>query len=351
MRSESSTLKRRPLRPTRRAKAGGVDVYLVPPYAQRFRLDAFLTRVVGGHSRSEWQRMLDLGLVLHDGRRAKPSLRVDAGDRVSVLPVPDHVELQPQSDIPLNVLYEDAAMVVIDKPPGLVVHPAPGHETGTLVNALLARFPELRDPTGQLRPGVVHRLDKDTSGLLVIGKHVGAVAQLQEQMKDRSVEKRYTLLVHGRIVEDDGLIDAPIGRSLHNRQKMSVRADGRPAQTAFRVMERFGDFCLVDANLLTGRTHQLRVHFAFIGHPVAGDVVYGRRKFPPGLKRQFVHARELHIRSPADGQPHHFHADLPDDLTRVLDLLRRELMPGSGGGAPLPPAPRGGTTTPRGLDY
>jgi len=302
-------------------------VYYVPLYANHFRLDAFLTRVVGLRSRSEWERMIKLGLVLHKGRRAKPSQRVDSGDEVTVLPVPDHVELLPRADIPLDVVYEDAAMVVIDKPAGLVVHPAPGHEQGTLVNALLARFPALRDPTGALRPGIVHRLDKDTSGLLVIGKTAEAVTALQEQMKDRSVQKRYTLLLHGRIAEEHGLIDAPIGRDLHNRQRMSVRADGKPAQTSFRVLERLGDYSLVDADLLTGRTHQLRVHFAYIGHPVAGDVVYGRRKFPPGLKRQFVHSRELEIRSPADGTVHHFLAPLPPDLTHVLDLLRRAERP------------------------
>ena len=267
--------------------------------------------------------MIELGLVLHQGRRSKPSLRVASSDEVVVLPPTPRDEPQAQQDIPLDVLYEDRAMLVINKPPGLVVHPAPGHEQSTLVNALLARFPRLDDPTGLMRPGIVHRLDKDTSGLLVVGKTAEAVAALQEQMKDRSVEKRYTLLVHGRIVEDEGLIDAPIGRDLHNRQRMSVRADGRPAETAFRVTERLGEFTLIDAELRTGRTHQLRVHFAFIGHRVAGDTVYGRRKFPPGLKRQFVHARELRIRSPADGQEHHFQAALPDDLMQVLELLRR----------------------------
>jgi 23S rRNA pseudouridine1911/1915/1917 synthase len=268
--------------------------------------------------------MLDLGLVLHEGRRAKASVRVLSGDEVTVQPVPEHIELRPQDDIPLTILYEDPTMLVIDKPPGLVVHPAPGHEQGTLVNALLARYPELRDATGQLRPGIVHRLDKDTSGVLLIGKTAEAVAYLQEQLKDRSAEKRYTLLVAGNIGEDEGLVDAPIGRDLHNRQKMSVRADGKPAQTSFRVLERFGDFTLVDADLLTGRTHQLRVHFTFIGHPVAGDVVYGRRKFPPALRRQFVHAREVTVRSPHAERQHHFVAPLPADLETVLDLLRRQ---------------------------
>jgi 23S rRNA pseudouridine1911/1915/1917 synthase len=304
--------------------ARGGELYEVPPWGHHLRLDAFLTRVVGQRSRSEWQRLIELGLVLHAGRRAKASLRVDSGDQVSVLPVTDHVELKPEADIPLDVLYEDAAMVVIDKPSGLVVHPAPGHEQGTLVNALLGRFPELRDATGELRPGIVHRLDKDTSGLLVIGKTAAAVADLQEQLRERSVLKRYSVLVHDHIAEEQGLIDLPIGRDLHNRQRMSVRADGRPAQTAFRVVERLGDFCLLEADLLTGRTHQLRVHFAHIGHPVAGDGVYGRRKLPPGLKRQFVHARELRIRSPADGQLHEFRAELPAELVHVLNLLRRE---------------------------
>jgi 23S rRNA pseudouridine1911/1915/1917 synthase len=272
--------------------------------------------------------MMDLGLIRINGIPAKPSLRVRSGDEVSVQPVPEHVELRPAEDIELTILYEDDAMVVLDKPAGLVVHPAPGHEQGTLVNALLARFPALRDPTGELRPGIVHRLDKDTSGLLVVGKTASAVAQLQAQLKERTVEKRYTLLVHGSIVEERGMIDAPIGRDLRDRQRMSARADGRPAQTAFTVLERLAEYTLVDANLLTGRTHQLRVHFAYIGHPVAGDLVYGRRRFPPSLKRQFVHARELQLRSPADGRQRRFEAPLPSELERVLELLRRQPVPG-----------------------
>jgi 23S rRNA pseudouridine1911/1915/1917 synthase len=161
-----------------------------------------------------------------------------------------------------------------------------------------------------------------------VGKTAEAVARLQAQLKERTVDKRYTLLVHGLIVEERGMIDAPIGRDLRDRQRMSVRADGRPAQTAFSVLERLGDYTLVDADLLTGRTHQLRVHFAYIGHPVAGDVVYGRRRFPPGLKRQFVHARELELRSPADGKQRRFEARLPPDLEHVLELLRRQTSDG-----------------------
>jgi 23S rRNA pseudouridine1911/1915/1917 synthase len=325
MPTDRPRLKRQPLRVPRWGRDDGVTIYTVPPYAHRFRLDAFLTRVVGQRSRAEWQRLIELGAVLLRGQPAKASLRVADNDVVKVLPTPAHVELRSAADLPLNILYEDRAMVVLDKEPGMVVHPAPGHEEGTLVNALLTRFPNLADPTGHFRPGIVHRLDKDTSGLLVIGKTAEAVAALQSQMKDRTVSKRYTLLVHGTIAEEEGLIDAPIGRDLSNRQKMSVRADGRPSQTGFRVLERFPDHTLVDADLLTGRTHQLRVHFAFIDHPVAGDSVYGRRKFPPGLTRQFVHARELKIRSPQDGRPRRFEAPLPPDLTRVLDQLRPRL--------------------------
>jgi 23S rRNA pseudouridine1911/1915/1917 synthase len=214
-------------------------------------------------------------------------------------------------------------MIVVDKPAGVVVHPAPGNERGTLVNGLLARFPELRDQDQNLRPGIVHRLDKDTSGLLVVGRTLAATANLQFQMQSRSTEKRYLLLVRGNIGEDEGLIDAPIARDLRNRQRMAVRLGGRGAQTRFTVLERFGDWTLVEALLLTGRTHQLRVHFISIGHPVAGDMTYGSNRKPPGLERQFVHARLLRLRSPHDDQEHVFVAELPPDLATTLDRLRR----------------------------
>jgi 23S rRNA pseudouridine1911/1915/1917 synthase len=298
--------------------------------ASGLRLDAFLARVVGQRSRSEWARLVDLGVVLQRGRPSKAGARVATGDVVTVLEVPSHREPLPEADITLDVVYEDRVMIVVNKPAGLVVHPAPGHEEGTLVNALLARFPELQDPTGELRPGIVHRLDKDTSGLLVIGRTQAAVADLQAQFKGRSVDKRYLTLVHGGIADDEGLIDAPIGRDLRNRQKMAVRADGREAQSRFRVVERLGEMTLFEVQLLTGRTHQIRVHCAFIGHPVAGDTVYGRKKFPSGLKRQFLHAWKLDLRSPADGVVHHFEADLPEDLRLVLDRLRSAARATSG---------------------
>jgi 23S rRNA pseudouridine1911/1915/1917 synthase len=296
---------------------------VVPPYAGRQRLDAFLTRNLGGRSRSDWQRLVSLGAVRVDGRRVKAADRVAPGQRVTVNPVPAHVELRPAQDIPLDVVYEDPAMIVLDKPPGLVVHPAPGHEEGTLVNALLARYPELRDPTGEQRPGIVHRLDKDTSGLLVIGRTAAAMGALQQQFRDRSAVKRYVLLLLGDLKDERAAIDAPIARDRRDRKRMAARQGGRESRTEFTVLERFGQYTLVEADLLSGRTHQLRVHFQFIGHPVAGDRTYGPGKGPPGLRRQFVHAAYLRIRSPHDREERELRAPLPPDLEAPLERLRR----------------------------
>ena len=314
---------RQPLRPRRRSRSGGVEQVEVPSYAARQRLDAFLTRSIGGRSRSDWQRLLGLGAVTVDGRRVKPSDRVAPGQRVAIHPVPSHVELRPASDIPISVVYEDPAMIIVDKPPGLVVHPAPGHEEGTLVNALLARFPELRDPTGQQRPGIVHRLDKDTSGLMVIGRTPQAMASLQEQFRDRTALKRYLLLLAGTLAEESAAIEAPIARDQRDRKRMAAHAGGRESRTTFKVLERFGQYTLVEATLLSGRTHQLRVHFRFIGHPVAGDQTYGGGSAPPGLTRQFVHAAYLCLRSPQDDHQLEFQAPLPADLAEPLERLRR----------------------------
>ena len=298
---------------------------VVPPFVVGERLDGFLVRFGGepDRSRAEWQRLIGEEAIQLNGLPSKPSQRVVPGDRVLVAPVVRHVELAPQQDVPFDVIFEDSAMIVVDKPAGVVVHPAPGNETGTLVNGLLARFPELRDETGDLRPGIVHRLDKDTSGLLVVGRTSAAVADLQLQMQSRSTEKRYLILVRGNIAEDEGLIDAPIARDVRHRQRMAVRAGGRGAQTRFWVRERFGDFSLVEALLLTGRTHQLRVHFSTIGHPVAGDPTYSRARPLSGLQRQFLHACLLRLRSPCDQREHVFRSALPPDLTDVLERLRR----------------------------
>ncbi|MBX5490333.1 MAG: RluA family pseudouridine synthase [Chloroflexi bacterium] len=312
----------------------GDTVYRVPPYGHGMRLDAYLAKLVGEHSRAEWQRLIQAGAVLLRGRPAQPAMRVAAGDAVIVRQTAQHVLLTPDPSIPLDVVYADAALIVVNKPPGLVVHPAPGNEEHTLVHALLARFPELHDPTGGQRPGIVHRLDKDTSGLIMIGRTVEAVAALQAQMQAGEVVKRYYLLVLGDIAAGEGMIEAPIGRDPRFRQRMAVRAEGRPALTRFWVRERFGRFTFVEAELATGRTHQLRVHFAYIGHPVAGDKLYGSGRRPPGLRRQFVHAHYLRVRSPATGAVLELEAPLPPDLAEPLAQLRGSPPTTAGTGEP-----------------
>jgi 23S rRNA pseudouridine1911/1915/1917 synthase len=286
------------------------------------RLDAYLSRYLGQHSRSEWQRLVEAGSVTLNGKRTKPALRLAHGDRLQIHPVATFALLEPDPSIQLDVLYEDASMIVIDKPAGLVVHPAPGHEQGTLVHALLARFRELRDPTGEMRPGIVHRLDKETSGVMVAGRTIDAVAALQREMQSGRSRKIYHLLVLGTIDEDAGTIEIPIGRDRVFRQRMAARVDGRPARTEFRVLERFPGYTYVEAVLETGRTHQLRVHFAYIDHPVAGDRTYGHGRPPPGLNRQFVHSRELTIKSPATQRTQTFTAELPGDLEATISGLR-----------------------------
>jgi 23S rRNA pseudouridine1911/1915/1917 synthase len=244
---------RRPLRALVRDLPGG-RVIVVPPFAAGDRLDGFLQRHGGepDRSRSEWQRLIGVEAVKLNGLPSKPSQRVVAGDRVLVAGAFRDVDLPSQEEVPFDVVFEDPSIVVVSKPAGVVVHPAPGNEHGTLVNGLLARFPELRgEEDGELRPGIVHRLDKDTSGLMVVGRTIAAVADLQRQMQGGSTEKRYMMLVRGNISEDEGLIDRPIARDPRQRQRMAVRADGRPAQTRFWVRERFGDWTLVEALLLS----------------------------------------------------------------------------------------------------
>ncbi|MPZ15083.1 MAG: RluA family pseudouridine synthase [Chloroflexi bacterium] len=299
-------------------------LHVVAPWGARMRLDAYLSQYVGEHSRSEWRRLLDAGSVMLNGQMTKPATRLSAGDRLALLPIAPHAVLEPDPTIPVDVLYEDEVLVVINKPTGLVVHPAPGHENGTLVHGLLARFPELRDPSGQMRPGIVHRLDKDTSGLMIVAKTTEAVGTLQRQMQQGRIRKRYRLLVAGTIEEEQGIIDVPIGRDRFNRQRMAVRPDGRPARTEFRVLDRLPGYTYVDAGLPTGRTHQLRVHFTHIGHPVAGDQTYGRRRGPAGLRRQFVHSRELTLTPPKSGKERTFAVELPTDLASVLLTLQAE---------------------------
>ncbi len=285
------------------------------------RLDLFVAHQRPELSRSHVQRLIAQGFVTVNGAPAKAGVRLSPGDRVEVLvPPPEPLEPLPES-IPLSVVYEDDDLLVVDKPAGMTVHPAPGHARHTLVNAILARCPELVGEQGTERPGIVHRLDKDTSGLMVVAKNERAQASLARQLKNREVHKAYLALVQGRVDPPEGFIDAPIGRHPRHRKRMAVLDGGRPAQTRYRVREALGqDYSLLDVEPLTGRTHQIRVHLASIGHPVLGDTTYGKKS--PLVGRQFLHAWRLALRLPTSGRPREFESPLPPDLAQTLDALR-----------------------------
>ncbi len=273
-------------------------------------------------------------MVLVNGELVKASYRIEAGDDIWVeVPPPDSYSVEPEP-IPLDVRYEDEDLLVVNKPAGMVTHPAPGHARGTLVNALLHHIPDLKGVGGVERPGIVHRLDRDTSGLLVVAKNDVAHRFLQEQFKGRTVEKRYIALVFGFLTPRRGRIEAPIGRDPRHRQRMAVVAadKGREAVTEYTVLKYYQDertsgdapFTLVRVSPKTGRTHQIRVHLAYIGHPIVGDRVYGHRKQRLPLSRHFLHAGYLRFKRPRDREWVEVEAELPDDLQRVLGMLTEE---------------------------
>ena len=314
------------------------------------RLDRFLARSLEDVSRSQARRWIDQGRVTVNGRPLKPSGRLEAGDVVSVTLPEDVPESLEPWQTPLCIVYEDADCVVVNKAADMVVHPATSHRQDTLVNALLARYPEMaamvdlgldvgrrpggpaRRPGGPARrPGIVHRLDRDTSGLIVVARHAEAQSVLQRQFRARTVEKAYLALLHGRLSPPEGnqgVVDLPIGRDLRNRQRMAVVEDGRRAITRY-VVRRFlfaqhgarEDYTEVEVRPVTGRTHQIRVHFAHLGYPVVGDRVYGRRKQRIACPRQFLHACRLGFHRPGDGQWLTLEAPLPVDLQEALDQL------------------------------
>jgi len=284
------------------------------------RLDVFLSRAVAGLSRSQARRLIDDGLVTVDDAAERPSYRLPAGARITAT-IPPTEEAEPAAErIPLTVIYQDEDVIVVDKPPGLTVHPAPGHPAGTLVNALLALDPELAGVGDKLRPGIVHRLDRDTSGLLVVARNERARAGLTRQLKQREVSKTYLALVQGVPKPPQGTIEAPIGRHPRNRKKMAVVAGGREAETRYRVREEIDGFALLEVEPVTGRTHQIRVHLAAIGHPVVGDATYGKRSEIVG--RQFLHAWRLAFDLPSSGRRVEFESPLPADLRAALARLR-----------------------------
>ncbi len=294
----------------------------VDPRRAGQRLDRYLAEELAGLSRSQVKRLVLEGRVKVEGRPARPSAQVRPGERVQVeLPPPAPPPRPVPEPIPLRVVYEDQDVAVVDKPAGIAVHPGAGLSRGTLVNALLAAVGTLStvDP---LRPGIVHRLDKDTSGLLVVAKTDQAHAVLADQIRRRQVERWYLALVRGAPPWDERRVEAPIARHPVHRQRMAVRPGGREAITDFTVRERLGGYALVEAKLHTGRTHQIRVHAKYMGHPVAGDPVYGRRG-ELGLARQFLHAWRLAFLHPRSGARLEFRSPLPEDLQEVLDALRR----------------------------
>lgn len=307
---------------------------IVPADSSGARLDVFLVSVLGDQSRSQIQRLIKEGHVHVDGRESKPNQPVKTGQAVNV-DVPAPIDATPHAEaLPLPILYQDADIIVVDKPAGMVVHPAAGHSSGTLVNALLHHVDDLSGIGGERRPGIVHRLDRGTSGLMVVAKHDRAHEELARQFHDREVEKEYIALVWG-VVQAGRRIDEPIGRDPANRKKMSAKARrSREAVTRIVHADHLNpSLTLAQVAIHTGRTHQIRVHLSAIGHPIVGDPLYGgvHRRVPGDVRavrhldRPFLHAARLVFKHPADGRRMEFTSELPEDLQRVLDeLLERE---------------------------
>ena len=289
------------------------------------RLDAFLARAVENMSRSGAQKLLEEGYVLLRGKPGKKNDKLQPGDEIQVtIPEPKAVDIVAK-DIPLNIVYEDADVLVINKPKGLVVHPAAGHQEDTLVNGLLyAMGDDLSGINGELRPGIVHRIDKDTSGLLAVAKNDLAHAVLASQLKDHTMARTYEAIVCGSFREDSGTVNAPIGRHPTDRKKMTVTArNSKEAVTHWEVVARYRGYTHVRCRLETGRTHQIRVHMAHIGHPILGDMVYGHKKPELGQDSQCLHAGLLCFRHPRDGRPVVVQAELPEYFRQVLEKLQK----------------------------
>lgn len=289
---------------------------------QSGRIDKVLSQELVDYSRSQIQQWLKDERVMVNGTTVKANYKVKAGDQVTIaVPEPIVLELTPEN-IPLEIVYEDEDVAVVNKPQGMVVHPSAGHPNGTLVNALLFHMQDLSSINDVIRPGIVHRIDKDTSGLLMIAKNDFAHESLAKQLKEKTSLRKYVALVHGVIPHEKGVIDAPIGRSKTDRKMQAVIEEGKPAVTHFQVLERFADFTLVELQLETGRTHQIRVHMKYIGYPLAGDPVYGPKKTLPG-KGQFLHAQVLGFEHPRTGEFLTFTAPLPEVFRKTLEKLRK----------------------------
>ena len=281
------------------------------------RLDKYVGEKCSELSRTHAQKLIADGYItVNDRVVAKVGLKLDIGDRLDIIiPPTTPTPLSPEA-IPLNIVYEDDDLLVVDKPAGLAVHPAPGHPSHTLVNAILSHLPGLAETSDSLRPGIVHRLDKDASGLMVVAKNNAAQLNLIDQFKARSVVKAYLVLVKGRLTPEDGIIEAPIGRDPRNRKRMAVVADGREARTQYHVIKYMDNYTLLEVKTETGRTHQIRVHLLAIGYPVVGDATYGVKS--DHLSRQFLHACRLGFHLPSNGEYVEFTSELPPDLAQAL---------------------------------
>ena len=288
------------------------------------RLDAFLASSLDGLTRSQAARLIESGEVAVNGKTAGKSYKLAGGEDIAVtLPEPEPVEAVPQ-DIPLDVVYEDADVIVVNKPSGMVVHPAPGHPDGTLVNALLYHCAgTLSGVGGALRPGIVHRIDRDTSGLIIAAKNDAAHQYLSAQLADHTLARTYECIVVGKLREDRGTVDAPIARHPTDRKRMAVVAGGREAVTHWEVIARYPGYTHVRCRLETGRTHQIRVHMAYIGYPILGDTVYGAKKEVPGLTGQCLHAVGLRFLHPRTHEVVELFCPLPEEFTRMLQKIRK----------------------------
>lgn len=287
------------------------------------RIDKYLSQKIS-LSRSQIQDLIDKGLIKVNEKEVKNSYKVKVGDKIEVIiPPPEETEIKPQ-DIPIEIVYEDDDIVIINKPKGMVVHPAHGHYNDTLVNALLYRIKDLSGIGGEIRPGIVHRLDKDTTGLLIIAKNDISHQRLSEQLKNRTLKRTYWAICEGEIPWEEKRIEAPLGRHPMDRKRMAIVPYGKLAITNFKVLERFKGYTLISADLETGRTHQIRVHISHLGFPILGDEVYGRIDKRFGVRGQLLHAKKISFIHPTKNVPMEFEIDLPEEFKRVLSFLREK---------------------------
>jgi 23S rRNA pseudouridine1911/1915/1917 synthase len=296
--------------------------HIIDEEQENVRIDKVISSLNEEWSRTQVQQWIKDGNVMVNGKPVKPNYKCALNDRITIeIPEPEPLEVEPE-EMDLDIYYEDKDVLVVNKPKGMVVHPAPGHTTGTLVNGLMAHCKDLSGINGVMRPGIVHRIDKDTSGLLMVAKNDLAHERLVEQLVEKTVTRKYYAIVHGVIPHEVGTIDAPIGRDPKDRQSMAVVDNGKPAVTHFRVLERLKDFTFIECELETGRTHQIRVHMKYIGYPLAGDPKYGPKK-TIDANGQLLHAAVLGFNHPRTGEYMEFEAPLPKDFEDILELLRK----------------------------